>query len=171
MKRDKINPLRDLKEAILETENLSPLTKEEYETLQKLNNEALFGLYMTDDEALELLSKGFQFIHLWDYKTHSFHQYGVPNEWKISICCADMSQIVNCAGCGKELPYGETYTSLERHSFKGFGYGVCNECYEKEWKRRSEAENNAKQIDFLEGKIIQNYEDILSNKETNNESN
>ena len=40
------------------------------------------------------------------------------------------------AQCGKELKYGDTYTSLEIHTAMGFGYGVCEDCYEFEWKRR-----------------------------------
>ena len=43
---------------------------------------------------------------------------------------------MNCPHCGKELPYGETYTSKEIHNWVGLGYGVCEECYEEEWKRR-----------------------------------
>ena len=45
-------------------------------------------------------------------------------------------KIVNCPQCGKELPYGETYTSKEIHNWVGLGYGVCEECYEKECERR-----------------------------------
>ena len=28
--------------------------------------------------------------------------------------------------------YGDTYTSLEIHTAMGFGYGVCEDCYEFE---------------------------------------
>lgn len=79
-------------------------------------------------------------LEKWDYETRSYHKYSVPAEWKVSTCCADMSQIINCAGCGKELPYGETFTSLEIHTKMGIGYGICKECYEKEWERRKRGE-------------------------------
>ena len=49
---------------------------------------------------------------------------------------ADMSTVVNCAQCGKELVYADSYTSLEVQTPLGFGYAVCADCYEKEWQRR-----------------------------------
>lgn len=114
----------------------SPHTKEQRNLFEKMNNEHHIGLYMTNDEVLKLVGKRLQRLSKWDYETRSYHKYGVPAEWKVSTCCADMSQIINCAGCGKELPYGETFTSLEIHTKIGIGYGVCNDCYEKEWERR-----------------------------------
>jgi len=43
-----------------------------------------------------------------------------------------MDKIVNCANCGKELKFGECYTSKTIHTEIGMGYGVCEECYNKE---------------------------------------
>ena len=43
-----------------------------------------------------------------------------------------MSTIVNCAECGKEMQYGEGYTSGLIHTSGGMGYCVCESCYEKE---------------------------------------
>jgi hypothetical protein len=40
-----------------------------------------------------------------------------------------MGAIVNCACCGKRLPFGECYTSREIHTGLGFGYAVCGDCY------------------------------------------
>ena len=35
------------------------------------------------------------------------------------------------------MKYGSTYASLEIHDEGfGLGYGVCYQCYEKEWERR-----------------------------------
>lgn len=51
-----------------------------------------------------------------------------------------MKEIVNCPHCGKELEYGNCYTSLEIHTEMGFGYGVCEKCYEEEWNRRRQYE-------------------------------
>ena len=45
-----------------------------------------------------------------------------------------MDKIVNCANCGKELKFGECYTSKTIHTEIGMGYGVCEECYDKEEK-------------------------------------
>lgn len=49
-----------------------------------------------------------------------------------------MSNKVNCAQCGREIKFGDSYTSKEIHTFSGFGYSVCEECYDKEWERRNE---------------------------------
>ena len=48
----------------------------------------------------------------------------------------DLEEIVNCAQCGKELKYGDCYTSLEIHTDMGMGFAVCEDCYEEEWQRR-----------------------------------
>lgn len=75
-------------------------------------------------------------IRKWNYKTHEYDSIEVPDEWNVSLYTENMDEIVNCPHCGKELRYGETYTSKEIHNWIGLGYGVCEECYEEEWKRR-----------------------------------
>lgn len=75
-------------------------------------------------------------LRKWNYETHKYDPIEVPDEWNIQLYTDDMEEIVNCPHCGKELPYGETYTSKEIHNWVGLGYGVCEECYEEEWKRR-----------------------------------
>lgn len=136
MKQKKTDLSVDIEKAVEEIINLSHLTAENRERFQSIENEVVLGLYMPNDEAFELFKKGFKPIRKWDYETHSYRKYGVPKDWTISCCCADMSQHINCAGCGKVLPYGETFTSLELHTKSGIGYGVCKECNEKEWERR-----------------------------------
>lgn len=76
-------------------------------------------------------------MYKWDYANGEYVPHRVPAEWKISLCEDDMDTIVNCASCGKELPYGETCTSMEIHTGRmGLGYAVCDECRSKEVKRR-----------------------------------
>ena len=81
-------------------------------------------------------------LQKWNYKKHKYDPYEVPDDWNCHSYSDDMKEIVNCPHCGKELEFGDTYTSMEIHtpSF-GFGYGVCSECYEKEWERRKKYEN------------------------------
>lgn len=74
----------------------------------------------------------------WDYKTKSYKDYEIPNQWAVSTYCYNMEQVVNCASCGNKISWGNTYTSLEIHNLLGFGYGVCKECYNEEWNRRIE---------------------------------
>lgn len=79
-------------------------------------------------------------LHKWDYQVHDYMPHFIPEDWNCLIYSEDMNEIVNCPHCGKKLLWGNTYTSLEIHNNVGFGYGVCAECYEAEWKRREEAE-------------------------------
>lgn len=72
----------------------------------------------------------------WNYKTHTYDEYNVPDVWNVKTFSTDMEEEVNCVQCGKKLLFGSCYTSLEVHTEMGFGYAVCEECYGKEWKRR-----------------------------------
>lgn len=72
----------------------------------------------------------------WNYKKHEYELYEVPSDWHCSIYESDMSKTVNCAQCGREIKFGDAYTSNEIHTFMGFGYAVCEECYNEEWERR-----------------------------------
>jgi transcription elongation factor Elf1 len=49
---------------------------------------------------------------------------------------AELDEIINCADCGKQVTYGDCYTSLTIHTNTGMGYPVCEKCYEKEWEER-----------------------------------
>lgn len=80
-------------------------------------------------------------LNKWNYEKHRYEPYEIPNSWKVPIIC-DLDNIVNCPQCGKELKYGDTFTSLEIHTGVGFGYGVCDKCYQEEWKRRKKYDFN-----------------------------
>lgn len=72
----------------------------------------------------------------WNYKKHKYEDYEVPDSWNCQIATSDMSELVNCPHCGKILMFGNTYTSLEIHTDIGFGYGVCENCHNKEFERK-----------------------------------
>ena len=74
-------------------------------------------------------------LRKWNYERHDYEPHRIPAEWNVSLFESDMEKIINCAHCGKELPWGATYTSREIHNAMGFGYGVCDRCYEEEWQR------------------------------------
>jgi hypothetical protein len=76
-------------------------------------------------------------LRRWNYKTHSYDSYEVPISWDIPLIVDDMSQKVNCAGCGVEIPFGETFTSFEIHSLLGLGYCVCSKCHAKELQKKN----------------------------------
>ena len=44
----------------------------------------------------------------------------------------DLDKKIACAQCGDPMIYGNGYTSRQIHSPHGFGYMVCEKCYNKE---------------------------------------
>ena len=75
-------------------------------------------------------------LQKWNTIKREYEDYNVPDDWNVKSFTKDMEEIVNCASCGKKMIYGNSYTSLEIHTPHGFGYGVCDECYRKELKRK-----------------------------------
>lgn len=75
-------------------------------------------------------------LQKWNYEKRDYEDYEIPNEWNVKTYNKNMEEIINCCQCGKKLLFGDSYTSLEVHTEMGFGYSVCGDCYEKEWKRR-----------------------------------
>lgn len=75
-------------------------------------------------------------LQKWDCGTRRYYPYEVPDDWDPRCGGSSMAEIISCASCGKRLPYGETYTSLEIHTKLGFGYGVCQGCFDKELARK-----------------------------------
>lgn len=65
----------------------------------------------------------------WNAVRREYEDYEVPDNWNVKTFCADMDETVNCPHCGKELPYGNCYTSREIHTPHGMGYAVCESCY------------------------------------------
>ncbi len=81
-------------------------------------------------------------IGRWNYATHEYDPYKPDPSWKIQLFSDDMDLPINCTNCGKEMTYGDGYTSLELHNHIGLGYPVCEDCYEQEHVRRKEAGRN-----------------------------
>lgn len=75
-------------------------------------------------------------LRKWDYEAHDYRPHYVPEEWNVAVYSDDLNEIIQCAHCGKELTYGDSYTSLEIHNEFGLGYAVCEDCYEKELERK-----------------------------------
>lgn len=68
-------------------------------------------------------------INRWDFTLEKYIPYNIPKEWKITTFETDMNAICNCVRCGKEITFGECYTSREFHTENGFGYATCEGCY------------------------------------------
>lgn len=74
-------------------------------------------------------------LRKWSYEKQDYEDYKVPDDYKCKIITGNMDEMINCAQCGENVLFGNTYTSREIHSKYGFGYAVCEECYYKELAR------------------------------------
>lgn len=81
-------------------------------------------------------------LNRWNYKTHSYNKEKIPNCYNCKTYSNDMDELVTCPHCGDEIKFGDSYTSLEFHTELGFGYAVCESCYEDEMRRRKEFKND-----------------------------
>lgn len=80
-------------------------------------------------------------LNRWNYDKQTYEPYDVPDNWNVKCYSNDMDEIVNCPHCGKEVTYGSCYTSREIHTPHGFGYSVCEKCYDAERTRENEWQN------------------------------
>lgn len=70
----------------------------------------------------------------WNPKTHDYEPYAVPNNWNCPVLTYDMDEVMNCVSCGKQIRFGECYTSRFIHTESGMGYNVCADCHAKEYE-------------------------------------
>lgn len=67
--------------------------------------------------------------------------YVLPEDkLKCSLLEERMDKVIACAGCGKPIKFGESFTSLEIHTESGFGFMVCPMCIDQETERARAAE-------------------------------
>jgi len=74
----------------------------------------------------------------WNVKKHMYEHYSVPKEWVVPLFCYELGKVINCACCGKEITYGDSYCSMVIHNHVGLGYSVCEDCHEKELSEEME---------------------------------
>lgn len=77
-------------------------------------------------------------LNKWNYQTHKYDKVEIPDCYNCKTYSNNMKELVHCPHCGDEIEIGDSYTSLEYHTEMGFGYAVCEACYELEWKRRKQ---------------------------------
>ncbi len=70
----------------------------------------------------------------YNYKTKQYDDYTLPDG--ACLIDDDLNKVICCAACGKECVLNECYTSLEIQTHLGFGYLVCEQCYQQERERR-----------------------------------
>lgn len=75
-------------------------------------------------------------LNKWNYETHEYDKIEVPDSWNVKSYSQEMKEKINCPHCGKEIEVGDSYTSMEIHTEMGFGYCVCEKCYDNERRRK-----------------------------------
>lgn len=81
-------------------------------------------------------------VNRWNYKTHSYDEFEIDTDFfKVGIWFNNINEEINCVCCKRPVRYGDTYTSLEWHDNIGFGYCVCEECYDREHAMRKVYKN------------------------------
>ena len=75
-------------------------------------------------------------LRRWNFKTHEYDPFEVPDDRKARVYCSSMTEAVDCAICGRHVMYGDTYTSSAVHDDLGFGYAICRQCHTEEFEKR-----------------------------------
>ena len=79
----------------------------------------------------------------WDYDARCYNPVIFPDNWVCTTFANDMNMEINCANCGIVTKVGNTYTSMEIHEQTfGFGFFICENCYNAERERRMRYMNN-----------------------------
>lgn len=74
-------------------------------------------------------------VYEWDPIKREYIATYRPDDKQYITFATDMDVVCNCVCCGKEMKYGDSYTSRRFHTALGFGYSECEECYKENWKR------------------------------------
>ena len=53
---------------------------------------------------------------------------------KANLYITGLDKVIACTQCGRKILFGDSYTSRHIHTVYGFGYAVCEKCYDKERK-------------------------------------
>ena len=91
---------------------------------------------LTNDQITRTVPKT---IQRWDYEKHIYED--VENEYGVRIYYAEdeLDEIIRCVNCGDEMVADDGYTSHQWHNHFGFGYLVCEKCYEIELEKREKS--------------------------------
>lgn len=72
----------------------------------------------------------------WDPRSYEYLPCTLPEMAAVS---REISALVDCARCGKNIPYRTSCVSLLIHDEQGFGYAVCQDCAREELKELHDA--------------------------------
>lgn len=66
----------------------------------------------------------------WNFEKQEYEEYELPDNCPLFL--SNMEEIINCANCREKFKIGDCYCSKTIHNRIGFGYPVCEKCYNKE---------------------------------------
>lgn len=69
----------------------------------------------------------------WNLRLRQYEPYTLPAGWVCPQICEDMEMPINCASCGKQMTYGQGFTSRIIQTDGGMSYSVCWDCKNREW--------------------------------------
>ena len=87
-----------------------------------------------------------------------YEDYEIPDTWNVALTAPTMDTFVDCAGCGRSIPFGASFTSLEIHTKSGIGYAVCKNCHAAEKKRKIQRESVQARRDYELVKSIAQFD-------------
>ncbi len=70
-------------------------------------------------------------IQKWNPAKQAYEPYKPPAGC-ITLIESDMDKLISCACCGKQITFGEGYSSMQIHNAAGMGYCVCPRCHDAE---------------------------------------
>lgn len=71
-------------------------------------------------------------VNKWNFITKKYTEVDLPDDKNITTFSPNLNDIVNCVSCFKPLTFGDSYTSRTYHTNMGFGYCICEDCYNQE---------------------------------------
>lgn len=80
----------------------------------------------------------------WNFDTAEYEPYELPENCPLILGQDELETVINCASCRKKAIFGSCYTSKAIHNPSGFGYPVCESCYNVESKKYTESKKNEK---------------------------
>ena len=70
-------------------------------------------------------------IRKWNENKRDYDDVTIPDEWKTPLFCMNMDETVNCVNCGREMKFGEGFTSKRYHNKSGAAYSECKKCFDE----------------------------------------
>ena len=71
-------------------------------------------------------------LRKWNYETRTYEPFEVPDNRQIALYVDDINAYIQCANCGRIISSKDSYTSRTIHTAIGFGYAVCEDCFDRE---------------------------------------